>query len=152
MNVDNILKVADMIAATMHSGYSGEMGFNMQRWIAPTANYGCGTTACICGWAELAKAQETHGEDFYIRSSRFNAGYEHVDFGADYFGISFSEAYDLFLPKGYYSQANSRMPYFEEIPPWMAVNVLRRLANTGEVDWRKAWLAGEDCARREAAE
>lgn len=116
MNVERILQLADVIEKTPHRlRYSETMkwrrlsGFNMSNWH-------CGTTGCIAGWA--CDVFGNGNEPFYTDEIQFDA--------AVLLGLPHHIADDLFVPTD---------GALTDIKPKHAANVLRHLAETGEVDW-----------------
>lgn len=125
INVENILKTADAIE--QHS--IPDLGFNMGVFKSKAetdtgypchidlTGRGCGTVACIAGWAESLWAHEGKPLALYHGSQHF--------FGME--GRDDDHAL-LLMPEGW-----ARSP--EQYTPARAVAVLRHLAATGEVDW-----------------
>lgn len=125
MNRENVLKVADAIE--QHS--IPDLGFNMAtfRDIARDAepdNYGagCGTVACIAGWAEAVRL----GTGVFVNDGLTD------ERSADYLELTSEQSGPLFFGYG------MSWSEFTAITPKQAVAVLRHLAETGEVDWTVA--------------
>jgi hypothetical protein len=137
MNKKNILRVADAIE-------KGELvkrgiGFNMQVMTATTNHYlcdrldSCGTVACLAGWAHGLRYPR-RSINRLIADAKIETDAETGDFGgvtwvsgAEFLGLDFDQAHELFLPSG--------VGPWDKITPAHAVAVLRHLAETGEVDW-----------------
>lgn len=129
MNKANILRVADAIE-------NGELvkrgiGFNMAFYLAPTEESlvvdkigGCGTTACIAGWAYALQRPRTKAATFIKRDVEVHVRADATEF----LGLTGVEAHKLFVP------SDEAGPW-RNITPAHAVAVLRHLAETGEVDW-----------------
>lgn len=125
MNRENILAVADAIE--QHS--IPELGFNMydyvcdaevldRRGLSDMSGSGCGTTACIAGWAKAIALGRTPQNYFGV----------HED-AQHWLGLSLEQADTLFYGLG---RGIISLP---DISSAHAVSVLRHLAETGEVDW-----------------
>lgn len=113
MNVERINALADMIEVMPHTTVSAEEGFSMANW-----SHDCGTPACIAGWAAyLAK-----GPGVLINHSCY-------DVAADFLDINVCLADELFEPR------LGDVDLWDEIEPKHAAEVLRHLAQTGNVDW-----------------
>ena len=121
MNVENIRRVADAI----EKHEIKDLGFNMRvygssvfKWADHTGR-GCGTTACIAGWAAIIggfRSPET---------IRDRDGFVISKFAQDFLDIGSYEESELFEP-----DVNR-----EEISAEQAVRTLRHLADTGRVEW-----------------
>ena len=120
MNKERILALADLVEQQPHSI---ESGFNMGELI-----HGCGTPSCIAGWA----AWESAGRPEMMVAEE---GYAIENEASDWLGLphivesSYATdlSFDLFYPIGF---------GFDDITPKHAAFTLRRLAETGKVDWR----------------
>jgi hypothetical protein len=122
MNKDRILAVADAIEKHSIRGLGFNMGDFIASWNEDNSGHHCGTTACIAGWAyHLAKRRKTA-----VNVDRYPGGAG--DVARDWMGLSDRIAGGLFYARG-------RTAALEEIPASHAVAVLRRLAETGKVDW-----------------
>lgn len=134
MNRENVLKVADAIEK--HS--IPDLGFNMAAYLTSNepdkSGHGCGTVACIAGWA------------FEVSTNRRPVDWhDDVDgVAAAFFGIDARTAEKLFVPL-----ADVRATFFPLLhaEPRHAVAVLRHLAETGEVDWSVADKVARDDPR-----
>lgn len=136
MNKDAISTIAHLLEkeATIRSS-GGEIGFDMESYIDTTnEKFSCGTSACIAGWAvalfnddgsprtapltgeELVAIDETEVPDSVYASI--------FDKAQQIFGINDNAAYRLFTPAA-----------LEVIDAKMAAETLRKLAETGEVEW-----------------
>ena len=134
MNIGNILKVADAIeGATVP-----DLGFYMGAWIgkdgdADRSGRGCGTTACVAGWAFVVE------NGFEPREYEDNV----CAIAAQYFGLDSDTADCLFVPtadwldKDNWDPETFRFPITDATPE-EAARVLRNLAITGKVDWEAA--------------
>lgn len=118
MNVERMLRVADMIEKAEVEG----LGFNMATFYGHGAidrsGRGCGTTACLAGWATIK---------FLNEKRLFNSDYilcDHFSIAKDYFELTHGEACELF---GDYT------PYHSTHCEGAAQ--LRRAALTGEFSW-----------------
>ena len=142
MNVENIKKVRDMIAAC------DPANFNMSDFIRSYELWGktaeklkqaqpeenCGTACCLAGWAVTAMLKEgANPLDFAAKGYPEALNYYNIEKkAADYFGLSFIEARELFMADA--SRSNIREA---QIQPSEAVAVLDNLVETGEVDWKQ---------------
>lgn len=140
MNKENILRVADAIER-------GELvkrgiGFNMAQFAQP-ANPdrmeardlidGCGTVACIAGWAyaiRFPSAKPYRLIEIMERERKGGDGFHHriPDVAAEFLGLSERDGRELFRSRG-------DLWTLSNITPAHAVAVLRHLAETGKVDW-----------------
>jgi hypothetical protein len=132
MTKDNVLAVADAIEAQRFP----RLGFNM-RWLflkreprrpdeIDMSGHDCGTVACIAGWALAVK------KGSQPRNAKKAEG-EALITAEEYLGLNQYEAHALFFPPERHER---------DITPSEAVAVLRHLAETGEVDWSVAPVAG----------
>lgn len=110
MNVERILALADLIEKQPHAGHSDESGFRMSRF-----THLCGTPACIAGWAEWSRDGENSDKPWVTFRS-----------GMNYLEITVAQASALFEP--------THMVW-PDITPAQAATTLRKLAETGKVDW-----------------
>lgn len=119
MNRENILAVADAIEKQSIPG----LGFNMDALVDPSDGSddrfgkGCGTVACIAGWAYCLQAGRTGGD------GPVHVGILHP--ASHWLDLDWDLSLILFRSGG-------------DILPSQAVSVLRHLAETGEVDWDRA--------------
>lgn len=121
MNKEAILAVADAIEGSTIP----DLAFNMNYFYVPMrdvsdpidelveAAHGCGTVACIAGWACAV-----FGETFDPRFDR----------ARDILGLTAEQGEQLFF-------ADGALDGLQDIPKADAVAVLRHLAETGEVVW-----------------
>lgn len=131
MNIENILKVADAIEKHEVPG----LGFNMGEVVCEADGFnpdfsgaGCGTVACIAGWAIALESGAEDGDQALNTYMDTGAG---IASAADWLGLPFSKSDRLFFARG--ADASLR-----DIKPEQAVAVLRHLAATGKVDWTVA--------------
>lgn len=136
MNIDHIMKTADLIESADLTFRGVPVGFNMASWISTGGYYpdhsghGCGTTACIAGWATLASGAYQHKS--VVEENAY-------DYGRRYFGIDRDQASALFsgsplITDGVHDP--HAVPTSE-----MAVLTLRHFAMTGEISWKYAYHA-----------
>lgn len=120
MNKEKILAVADAIER--HA--IDDLGFNMTTYLADdslyedTSGHNCGTVGCIAGWANALEygvkgMLEFAHPDFFLK-------------GAMILDLDQRTATLLFTPSPL---------RFDNIKATEAVRVMRRLVETGEVDW-----------------
>lgn len=107
MNTERILHIADLIEKLE------PQQFDMNEW----AN-SCGTVACIAGWTYLTYADEV------IPGSAGTVA-------AEILGLDEEVANSLFVP----TDEDGLDAMYEDITPAHAAQTLRKLAETGEVDW-----------------
>ena len=114
MDKENILKVADAIEQHSIPG----LGFNMNvlhfQYHEDKSGYGCGTCACIAGWACAIGN---------ITPPSFEAA-------ANFLGLDINNEGDELFWAGDFNLGRIELP--------QAVAALRHLAATGEVDWERA--------------
>lgn len=133
VNRENILKVADAIEN--HS--IKWLGFNMASWFDADArhpwspkdntNHNCGTVACIGGWAGVLAMGKKTEKSAAKALANLNETRIH-----EFLGLETEVARSLFLP------SHKVVGKWSDITPAQAVRVLRHLAETGKVNWRKA--------------
>lgn len=134
MNIERILRLADVLDGTEPHEPETPLGFNMRIYRGSAlpvddpdyersgyrdmSGKGCGTIACVAGWADELFGDETipNYTPIGLRARRL-------------LGLSAAEALRLFIPEG------ERI--YEQATPQIASKVLRHLAATGEVDWFK---------------
>ena len=145
MNKENILKLADIIAAQPYNNNSNDkQGFGMAQVF-----HTCGTPSCIAGFA-VACAMVDHKFvnvrldliDHYDTEKAFYKMREDEDidwdnYAADWLGIPRTNenktlASELFMP---------RDVIWSLITPLVAATCLRNLAETGKVEWKVALAA-----------
>ena len=126
MNVENILKVADAIE--QHS--IPDLGFNLAWWFSPEgrpsddrSGHGCGTTACIAGWAVAVR-------DGGVPHDR-PGSFDWLNEAGDFMGLPSPDVEEVYDP----TRAALMLTLDETVTPVRAAAVLRHLAATGEVDW-----------------
>lgn len=120
MNKERILALADLIEKQPHTKLNDASGFNMGNWVHP-----CGTPACIAGfaaWVESGNAEELPLMDV-------------EDLAIQHLGIDRPTANELFSPDGV---------EWRSITPAIAASTLRKLHDTGEVDWPEATPEDDD--------
>lgn len=109
MNKELILSVADTIEQQPETGYYDKNGFNMGSY-----THDCGTPSCMAGWAIALKEER----DYVDHLNAFHKA-------CNYFGVSEDDGHKLFLAYNYDDKRT-------------CVQVLRNLAETGNVDWHQA--------------
>ena len=117
MNVENILKVADAIEKHAIPG----LGFNMAELKTSMLNTHpdmseqphCGSVACVAGWTNIL---------FGTPEGDRESAQLHL-------GLDDEQEYELFLPTGYWNNIYTAQE---------AVDALRHLASTGNVEWSAA--------------
>jgi len=129
MNKKRILELANIIEAG-----DTQLGFNMESWQSHTnedhSGHGCGTTACIGGWAVARWG--TSGRARKLDGTRLDRlDYHQIkDAATDILDLDRRTARFLMIP----GQASAGQG-LEDIPQAQAVVTLRHLAETGEVKW-----------------
>jgi hypothetical protein len=116
VNKERILALADLIEQQPHADKEASEGFTMS-----SITHDCGTPACIAGWAAWEAVGRKNG-DLYD----FDLDIEGK--ARDFLGISPTKADALFYPYEFKA--------YGEITPSEAAATLRRLAETGQVDWQ----------------
>ena len=101
------------------------VGFNMVHYACEdTEDYKeqhCGTTACIAGWAVFLRDPKK------FRQCVANASEGEIhDIAANLLRLNAAEADDLFIPEG---------PCLTDVTPEQAIVTLKKLRDTGKVDW-----------------
>jgi hypothetical protein len=132
MNKEVINAVADAIAR-------GELvehgiGFNMATWnsgldistYVDQTGGGCGTVACIAGWT--SQMFDGNGNRLELDGPLLRTSSDIIDTARDAMGLTWEQADDLFVPWASRS-------VLSQVTNCEAVGVLRKLAETGEVDW-----------------
>jgi hypothetical protein len=115
VNVAEILRVADLISASP--------SFNMSRWV-----HDCGTPACIAGHLVGTRVRKRVA---LLQAEDDAAGIEYmIAKAAPLLAISEEVARHLFMPWTLFRSLSS-----PEISAEWAAACLRKLAETGEVDW-----------------
>ena len=116
MNKERVLALADAIEQ-----HTLPIGFNMRDFFAEhipdMSGHGCGTTACIAGWAAMLSG----------RKDDCTSGYAAESVATEWLEISERTAAHLFYGEG---QAHRERASARD-----AVRTLRRFAETGRVDW-----------------
>ena len=129
MNVEFINKVADMIEGTHHviedsQPYGADYNFTedvIPRFFCMNyETFDCGAPACIYGFACAVKGK-------YV--DRLDSSSTMVFHLKEMFDIDINDARTIYNPVGL------PMP-LRDIIPEMAVAMLRKLAETGDVDWQ----------------
>ena len=129
VNVENVTRVADAIEAgeLVKRGIGFNMAYYADRVNETLTDHidACDTVTCIAGWAYgVARPKATTRT--LLRSERI----EEVAY--KFLGLNIHEAWTLFVPHPWDKEK------MHAITPAQAVRVLRHLAKTGKVDWRKA--------------
>lgn len=118
MNKERILALADLIEKQPHVKLNEAPGFNMSDY-----RHKCGTPACIAGWAaEISEENSFNGTNYLAEK---------------YLELDRITAKMLFAPHfiaGYHKAWKS----WNDITPQQAATTLRKLVETGEVDWSHA--------------
>lgn len=125
MNKERILALADLIEKQPHTTVDDAHGFTMGNW-----THACGTPACIAGWAVFAENGSAKFESGEWVSSRA-ASYLELD--RDDAVLLFEP--DLRNPDEFEDDETDATDGWDEITPSQAAATLRRLAETGSVDW-----------------
>ena len=122
--IANIDHLADVIEAldperfSMHHWWRTKDGrTNVDEM--PTVEHNCGTAACIGGWA---------GAIFHPHNRE--AAEDMWTIGEELLGLDYDRTNELFMPTGF-----SHEPFTQA----HAVQTLRQLARTGEVNWDHAY-------------
>jgi hypothetical protein len=123
MRKDRILALADLIEKQPHTSRDGAPGFCMEAYV-----HSCGTPSCIAGWASWLS----------FRKPKTLSGGETdlFDRAKSYLRLDSATAYRLFLPPGYFD------PHL--YTPAQSAATLRRLAETGEVNWSVSQESNHD--------
>lgn len=111
MNTERILHIADLIEKLE------PQQFDMSDYVTENE---CGAVACIAGWTYL-----TYGPGEYSAEVHLSA--------AEHLGLNRNQADELFIPD--YSNLFDSLTDWDSITPAHAAQTLRKLAETGEVDW-----------------
>lgn len=115
MNKTRILALADLIEKQPHVELNSDSGFNMREY-----HHRCGTPSCIAGWVNEMSKETNCG------------GPEHS--AAKYLELDWVTADRLFEPS-HLSGYHGGVFGWRDITPQQAATTLRKLAETGEVDW-----------------
>lgn len=115
MNKENITRLAGII----ERAELPELKLNMNVVYQSDERAGCGTAGCIIGWIAVLTKGKAHAEE--------TAGVTLQDEADEFMGEHFS---GLFYP-------TELVGDWSQITPAHTATVLRHLAETGEVDWRK---------------
>lgn len=122
MNKEKILRLANILEGLEHTSCIDDPGkFNMSIYA-----FTCGAPACVAGWA-VALEEEDYNLNKATYSPIHEVGIIH-ERARDILDLSNAEARRLFVPTLF---RRSR----REITPREAARVLRRLAQTGIVQW-----------------
>lgn len=125
INTDNINRVIDRIER------EPDHRFDMAQW--------CGTAACIGGWCEILLHEDAANRMLPSTASNLDAAKDALVKKLDqpvliddeqvheFLGITFDEAEELFYPGA----------FFQKTKP-VALECLRHLRDTGEIDWSRA--------------
>lgn len=140
MNKERLLELADLLESEKVVGhFDMDYFFKSYNLSVPTHTHKlgaaealnvCGTVACIAGWAVAAFNPKLQG---------FQIDYEQI--AADLLGLRYEQADRLFTPS---DNGDDCDPEDEDRSPYaasakQAAKVVRHLAETGEVDWSKAF-------------
>lgn len=120
MHKDRILALADLIESMPHTSVTDDHGFNMDDF-----DHVCGTPACIAGWAIAMRANDL---SVNVRSAVDAEFDSYSGLASDYLGLSSGVGSDLYYGPG-------RDVKLADITPAQAAATLRRLAETGKVEW-----------------
>lgn len=137
MNKERLLQLAEVLESDR-----AESHFNMNLWLSENGRFArsevcslqhfniedCGAVACIGGWTVILFPEEAA---LFAKEHISNAAYEIL-------GLGLVEGHDLCIPEGWYDDKDDFIsPY--EAKPKQAAKVVRHLAETGVVDWKKAF-------------
>lgn len=117
MNTENILKLADIIAAQPWACYNDENPDFVHGYYQGCFYHSCGTAACIAGFATAVSRGDVSAKISNLSTSDV----KHI--AQAFLGLDRERASQLF-----YHGPN-------DASPELAAAVLRNLAATGEVDW-----------------
>lgn len=129
-NADNVALVIQSIMGEAEFKAHEEIGFNMGSYVAITdasledkSRRGCGTIACIAGHAYLLATSDDPEAAMEMDADELES------VAADYLGLTQDEAAHLFydLPMGH---------ALSDITVDQAVDTLKRLSETGIIEWR----------------
>lgn len=112
MDAENILKLADIISDLPQSFYSDNFGFNQNFYV-----HECGSPSCIAGWA----AQQSTGD-----AAIYTTPSDRRQVACRWLGLE-NDHRELFYPPLELA--------WHLITPAQAAETLRKLAQTGVVDW-----------------
>jgi hypothetical protein len=120
MNKNRLLLLADVIERGKAPEAHPDLTFDMGQFWVGGVGAGCGTTACIAGWAVVEFARD----EKLIRAPKM------ADKAQKLLGLDAAQAHELFYAVG-------RDVAMWNITPKHAAFTLRNLAETGVVDWKK---------------
>lgn len=127
-NKARLLELADIIEAQPHSDVTDEKGFCMAVWTHP-----CGTPSCIAGfaaslyWKHYGEPAGPGRRTAWTAAAAWLTGIAVERVNAD----TREGTYVLFIPK-------TARRSLTEITPQEAALTLRKLAETGKIDWSHA--------------
>ncbi len=122
MNRENVLKLIDLLSSIPDERFDIGHLWNGSNYSEDyiTLQSGCGTAACVAGWAIFLRGKPEAGRKYY---------------GAQAFlGLTNIQAQALFTPPGHISTP-------EQFTRSGAIKTLQRSVSTGKVDWSKAGVA-----------
>ena len=138
MNTERILRLANFIESLpderldMCFWAKDEDGDENLEQSPATVLHNCGTAACIGGWTE---ALFNPGRSTFLGTQGLwdesPAAVVPTDSAGDLLGLTVAQAHDLFMPP----MTEPRLSW-SDITPTIAADTLRRLAETGRVEWR----------------
>lgn len=127
-NVENVRRVADAIEGHAFKA----LGFNMRNWTGGNSDrsgHNCGTVACIAGWAAAVSTGKAPSRGDHTVSAKAEA----------FLGLEWVDADRLFIPNVLVDDEDDDAgATWDRISPDAAVEVLRHLADEGEIDWPRA--------------
>lgn len=139
MNVEKLRLYADKIEAlkpnSMGDANDGDgLSFDMSRFA-----YACGTPACIAGWVTWWEHNRNPPRGLLDQVPQHDEAMASGDVGADTFAFTQAkEALKLTREQAHALFYATLAPIdIHEITPQQAAAVMRHLADTGEVNWRK---------------
>jgi hypothetical protein len=123
-----LLKLADTITNLPKKDEKGRpVQFNMDRWFGgPDEWSGCGTVACMAGWAVV---QSQKGRTLAKKIDTTERPDIHAK-AAEYLGLTDEQACGLFIPDAFRGN-------FTQISAKRAAGVIRLFVKTGEIEWNR---------------
>ena len=114
-------------------------GFNMEYFVSNlhdasfdhSSNH-CGTTACLAGHIRILQENPDCLVDFEFVGDKFRGPEDYVTHGAEFLGISWDDAADLFMYESFICGRD-----LDGITLEQAIAVLENLKTTGKVEWEK---------------
>ncbi len=123
MNVERIIalrhRIADLPQSRFNMAiYGGRDGEDDVSMLAIELDLDCGTAGCIAGWACALWAPDKPTSPLLAQRL---------------LGLTDAQADALFHARGRDLQ---EYPFLSDVPPYVAIRTLDRLATTGDVSWR----------------